>query len=142
MKKVIKYIFITLLVLIILLIIFVLASVNSINAKTTKGKEYSHTVVNQVSTYYTIHEKYPEHLNELDIFNDPKFSSYVNAHAFRYSTYSNNGPKYALSWRAGPMNWTGYRCTNDTLESAEKDQQVVRSYRMTGEVVCFVSDLH
>lgn len=117
-------------------------SVNSMNEKTNTGKDYAHTVVNEVSMYYTTQGEYPKRLNDLEVYDDPEFASYVKAHSFRYSTHYNNGPKYVLSWRAGPMNWTGYRCTNDTLELSQKDQQVVRTYRMTGEVICSVSDLH
>lgn len=140
MKKVIKYSFITLLILVILLIVFILFNVNSMNAKTKTGKDYAQAVVQQISAYNTTHGYYPKGLNDLEVFNDPEFTTYVNDHSFRYSTYSKDGPKYVLSWRAGAMNWTGYRCTNDAL--VQKDHNVVRTYRMTDNVVCSVSDLH
>lgn len=142
MRKVIKYFFITLLVLIILFIVFILFSVNSMNEKTSNGKEYAYTVANQITVYYTTHGDYPKRLNDLEVFSDPEFASYVNEHDFRYSTYSNNGVKYVLSWRAGAMNWTGYRCTNDALDAAQKDHNVIRTYKMNDEVICSVSDLH
>lgn len=142
MRKVIKYFFIVLLVLIILVVVFIFISVNSINEKTSDGEEYASIVVMQISNYYTTRGQYPNNLNDLEVFNNPDFVFYVDSHSFRYSTYSQNGQKYIISWRAGIMNWTEYLCTNDTSEPSQKDQNIIRTYKMTDDVVCYVNDLH
>ena len=150
MKKVIKYFFMIVGALIAIAIIlyglFILFLAILFSGSSEEGKrqdELGHTAQKQILTFYHKNGYYPKNLHDLPVYTDKDFATLLQKNGnFRYTSYGSNNSKYIFFWRGGVMNWTGYSCTNDKLESSQKQDGVVRAYPMAGGTVCTVTDLH
>jgi len=138
----IKYFFMILATLFILATVLFFFVVNGVENDSDTKKELADGAMQQIASFYTKNGHYPTSLQELPLYKNEEFAFHINKRSFQYSSYGEKKSKYIFSWRGGTMDWTGYSCTNDTEKLSQKQNGVIRRYRMPGGTVCTVTDLH
>ena len=116
--------------------------VNEVEDDSDTKEKFANKAMKQIISYYDTNGYYPKSLDEIPVYSDQKFVTYVQDNTFEYSSYEGNIPKFFFSWRGGAMNWTAYRCTNDKSDIPPKHDGIIRTYKISGGTVCTVTDLH
>ena len=151
MKKVFTYFFMIVVSLIAIatilygvFILFIALMFSGGSEEEKRQEELGHIAQQQIVMFYNNHGYYPNSLRDLPIYNNQDFATLLQKnHTFRYRSYgADEKSKYIFSWRGGAMNWTGYSCTNYKSKLSQKQNGVIRTYKMPGGTVCTVTDLH
>lgn len=142
MKKTIKYTLITLSTLFILIVFVLPMLIGGTGKDSNTNDKFADTAIYQISSYYFKNGYYPQTLEELPLYSNQEFISYIQSNRLKYNSYGVKKEKYVFSWIGGAMNWTGYSCTNDKYRKSKQQETIVRSYILPDGSVCTVTDLH